>query len=766
MLRRIITIKNVGRFKNSTSVPNPELKRCTLLFGSNGYGKTTLCAILRSLQSGDGSHVGGRRSIGAQHSPEIDLLFSTGNRTFRNGQWNATEAALSIFDGAFVAQNVHSGDVVDINHRRSLYRIIVGREGVALAEQEMVLADESRRTQADLTAAERALDAVVPQAVRPRNVRRDEFIALPAEIELDEKLRKQSRHLESLRQAAALRARPQLALLPVPDVPHNIAELLASTTENVDAAAETRLREHLARHDMQENGERWIADALPHINHDECPFCGRDGLEALPLIRSYRVVFAAEYRRILDDVTTGIESVTNLLGERSGARLQTLAAQNDAAAEFWIQHCDINRGALQLEEQAINQLESGHVVLHSLLERKARAPLTPFADQARINEAARAIGAARADIERYNAAVTVANVQIQGKKEAAAAVNLAAEEALLTRLRTTQRRYEQPVVDAVADYIRLKNAKEDIERRKANVRARLEAHAGRVVQPYEARINYFLERFNAGFKVTRTGHAYPGGAAASTYQILINNIGVELGDERTPPGQPSFKNTLSAGDRTTLALAFFLASLEREADLADRVVVFDDPFSSHDAFRRRQTVFEILKIAEQCRQVIVLSHDSHFLKLLWDKVAAPDRTAIQISSYGGAGSKIGQFDLEEACRGRANAELDDLLAFRATRRGDPREVIKKLRVVLETYFRMAYAGSFGPADNCGEILRKIREGGEQHPAHACYEHLERINDYTSDYHHGEDARGPEPPLDSDELAGFVNDTLRLVNALN
>jgi wobble nucleotide-excising tRNase len=36
----------------------------------------------------------------------------------------------------------------------------------------------------------------------------------------------------------------------------------------------------------------------------------------------------------------------------------------------------------------------------------------------------------------------------------------------------------------------------------------------------------------------------------------------------TPTSQPSFKNTLSAGDRTTLALAFFLAQAEQDQALA------------------------------------------------------------------------------------------------------------------------------------------------------------------------------------------------------
>ena len=91
---------------------------------------------MRSAQSGDGAIILGRQTLGATNPPEIDMLFSGGNRRFQNGTWSAVEPKISVFDGSFVAANVHSGDVVEVTHRRNLYRVIVGRDGVQLAEQE------------------------------------------------------------------------------------------------------------------------------------------------------------------------------------------------------------------------------------------------------------------------------------------------------------------------------------------------------------------------------------------------------------------------------------------------------------------------------------------------------------------------------------------------------------------------------------------------------------------------------------------------------
>jgi wobble nucleotide-excising tRNase len=208
----------------------------------------------------------------------------------------------------------------------------------------------------------------------------------------------------------------------------------------------------------------------------------------------------------------------------------------------------------------------------------------------------------------------------------------------------------------------------------------------------------------------------------SSYQLSISDNLVELGDSRTPIDRPSFKNTLSAGDRATLALAFFLAHLERESDLAERIVIFDDPVTSQDAFRRHQTIYEIMRVANACTQVVVLSHDANFLQQLWQKCPTDQRVAMQIIYHPATGSKLAAFDLDDACRGRARAELDDLLAFRATGAGNLREIIKKLRVVLETFFRLNFRAASRPKTILARSCKRSGQAGRDTPPPATTKH--------------------------------------------
>src|SRR2546427_706202 len=112
--------------------------------------------------------------------------------------------------------------------------------------------------------------------------------------------------------------------------------------------------------------------------------------------------------------------------------------------------------------------------------------------------------------------------------------------------------------------------KEQIEREKDSVRMKLDDYARGVMAQYEKTINRLLGEFMAGFRVTGTTQNYAGGAVSSSYKIVINETAVELGSAETAPDTPSFRNTLSSGDRSTLALAFFLAQLEHDPDKASR----------------------------------------------------------------------------------------------------------------------------------------------------------------------------------------------------
>jgi wobble nucleotide-excising tRNase len=759
VLKKIIAIRNVGRFRNSAATGNPQLARHTLITAANGYGKTTLCSVLRSLQTGDPAHVLGRKTLGVVDAPSIEILLDNEQARFDGTAWNATKPELAIFDGVFVAENVHSGEVVDIEHKRNLYRVIVGDAGVKLAAEDADLAAASRAKTSEIGTAGKAIQPHVPPGMTL-----GDFLVLPETADIATQIEAQARTVEALRQADTIRARPSLSEFPFPALPPDLEPLLSCTLDDIAQDAEALLVAHLSDHGMAADGGSWIASGLNHAD-ETCPFCGQD-IRGLPLIAAFRAVFSERYRALTVEIDAMKARVVQDMGDAVLARLETLAERNGGGIDFWRNYCDIGDPAPALPAGAADATRVLAAEALALLDSKAAAPLEKVLASEAFAAARNDHTAATAAVAAVNTAIRTVNAAIAQKKAETDAGDLKAAEATLIRLKAIQIRHQGDVADLCSNHTKLRGEKDAIEKRKETVRGQLDAHTNAVVRPYERRINDYLDAFNAGFTVTETKHAYPGGVATSSYQLVINNTAVDVGDSKTPADRPSFKNTLSAGDRTTLALAFFLAHLERDPAVAGKLVVFDDPFNSQDAFRRRQTVHEIMKVAGKCAQVIVLSHDATFLKQVWDKSPAAERVALTIADHRAQGSKIMPVDLDQACRGRTATDIDDLQTYLTTGAGSLLDIIRKMRVVLETYCRTTYPGSFLPADWLGDIVRKIREGGAAHPAQALYDELDQINDYTSQYHHGEDMADATPDqIDPRELTGYTRRTLKIVNAL-
>jgi hypothetical protein len=129
-------------------------------------------------------------------------------------------------------------------------------------------------------------------------------------------------------------------------------------------------------------------------------------------------------------------------------------------------------------------------------------------------------------------------------------------------------------------------------------------------------------------------------------------------------------------------------------------------------------------------------------------------------------SEIVQLDLEDPPKARVASDIIDLLYFYKTGLGRPRDLVTKMRFVIETYCTWTYPGFFGSNDTLSSIIEKIRNTGEQHPACALLDELDDIHDYSRDYLSCDDPTGDVTDvLDIKELTGFVRRTLKIVKAI-
>lgn len=614
MIRKFISIENVGKFRACKPTGDVELQPLTLIYAENGRGKTTLCDILRSLRSGHPGPIRGRATLGPTTIPAVNIRLDGTTATFNGKTWSTTLPVLRIFDSLFVHQNVYAGELVAHEQKRNLYRVIVGEKGVELATKVDALDSEVKTADAAIKTAKTPVSHFAPDSIAV-----DDYVALSEDPDIDTKIAAKGADLVALRRSDEISKKALLAQLTGSTLPTTLPTVLSKQLDDISDETEALVRTHINGHTAGAT-EPWLSTGIGFERDEKCPFCQQSTVGS-DLVAAYRAYFGATYAALKVEVAELRKSVEAFGTEASRLRLEQTIQSNAELAEFWRQFVSIEIPELDLAE-FFSSMEELRTLAIAAVDQKTGAILEATTLSAEFEAASVRFGLARSSESAYNASVTAANTLISVKRGETGAGNLVQEELTLVLLKATKRRHEAEPAAACQSYLDAKADKKKLEKEKDDAKTELDDHAGDLLGIFQKRINKLLEMVTAGFRLTNVAREYKGRSPRSTYQVLINDVAVELGDDKTPDSQPSFRNTLSAGDRSTLALAFFLAQLELDPELDKKVVVFDDPFTSQDLSRRTWTQQRICRIAKQAKQVIVLSHEPYFLRLVFNAVPA------------------------------------------------------------------------------------------------------------------------------------------------
>jgi wobble nucleotide-excising tRNase len=245
--------------------------------------------------------------------------------------------------------------------------------------------------------------------------------------------------------------------------------------------------------------------------------------------------------------------------------------------------------------------------------------------------------------------------------------------------------------------------------------------------------------------------------------VVINNTPVSVGGGSTAEGEPSFRNTLSSGDRNTLALGFFFASLDQNPDLADSIVVIDDPISSLDDHRSLTTVQEVRRLSDRAGQVIVLSHDKRFLCRIWNGADSTIRSALEIARDGN-GSTLRSWDVAQDSVTEHDRRYFRLREFVDSGSGgtDSRETARDIRPHLEAFLRVACPAQFPPGMLLGPFLelcrQRVGQPNEILDRDAAQE-LGELTEYANQFHHDTNPAWETEMINDTELRSFVEKAL-------
>lgn len=297
----------------------------SLIYAENARGKSTFCDILRSCQNNSPATILGRRRLSANGASEVELREDGGNLKFDGANWSAALPNLAIFDSTFVHQNVYAGDRIDHEHKRNLYRVIVGEQGVKLAQK-------VEKLDADIRDAAKEVNAKrdVLMAVLPRGTDLKKFVALAADPDVATKIAAIENEVRiaeaAAKRAAEIKAKGLLREIAVPTLPAGFETLLLENLPNLAEEAEKKLRAHLSAQTLGAT-ESWIQEGMAYQKDEVCPMCGQSTV-GLDLLKAYKAYFDKTYSDFKQRLAATQQNVIRAFGDKAGLAIQTSLGEN------------------------------------------------------------------------------------------------------------------------------------------------------------------------------------------------------------------------------------------------------------------------------------------------------------------------------------------------------------------------------------------------------------------------------------------------------
>lgn len=767
MITRLQLLRNVGQFDNVSTPATLDLKRLTLVYAENGRGKTTLAAILRSLGTGEALPITERLRLGAAHPQEVRIACAGGPQpaAFVKGAWDRTCPAVMVFDDVFVDRNVYSGLDVDPEHRQNLHDLILGAQGVTLARRVDDLATQIRNHNTEIRTKGNAISIADRHGMSI-----EDFCALPQQPNIDDAIRTAEQRLAALQQAGTVQSTAEFATLGLPAIDSTaLSNLLGRTVANLDAAAVAAVQEHFTV--LGNGAEAWVSTGIGHTSGGvdaapdaRCPFC-RQSLAGSTIFAHYRAYFGDAYRQLQADLASAQTTLENTMRGDTLAGFERQVKTAEERQRFWSAFCTVPAIGIDTTAAALAWQNVRDRLLAAFRTKRAD-PLVAVSLDADALAAVSAYATLATQVADKSRELIAANENIQRVKEATRAGNTQAADNDVKRLKAMKARHTPDNIRLCDAYTAAVRAKDQAETDKTTAQDALNTHRGTVFPAYQTSINSYLARFNAGFSLEQVQPQNTAGRPSCTYQLVVNAQRVPVASGKVAAGTPTFKNTMSAGDRNTLALAFFLSTLAQDAQRATRVVVMDDPVSSLDEHRCVATIQEVRGLVGQVAQVIVLSHSKSFLARIWQHADHAKTTSVTVTRDG-AGSTLAAWNVTDESVTEYDKRHARLREYATANTGNSREVAQSIRPVLEGYLRVGCPEYFPP----GTLLGHFRSVAQQRAAAGTpvmdatvLTELGQLVEYSNRFHHDTNPAWDTENINDGELAGFVRRALDFVRA--
>lgn len=689
MINKIERLYNIGNFENYDASGNVSLDKMTFIYADNGAGKTTLARVLQSLATSDGSIIARHKRIGSAGEPVVILSSDTSRHKFKNGSWDNPLPDVAVFDSHFVANNVYSGFEINSEHHKSLYQFVVGDAGVEVIKK-------IERVKNLITACNTEKNRLAQLiATATHDYDYEKVCALPQKPDVDNLIAEKDKELTLAKGQAQIKTQKLPEEIKIPAFTYDLDELKTILQLEVEGIGKDYL-DHVEKH-LKKLAETGLTDStgwvykgmkqLPKVMG--CPFCGQS-LDGVELVEGYNQYFSERYKDAANKAVELKKQYAKNNIDNFVLQLKTQYQQVETVMKYWMTVFN-NLPQVPFFDVDSLGLDEKYGILSSMIDEKAGNPIAPIR-----------LDALEGFDKAMTSLVTLCNTVNQYVRAVAAKITEAKKsirsveevEKELKVLKTYKDRYEQPLLGYCTQYDIQNHQAERLQQINRELQRQQKAASNALFSQYGTIINNYLSSvFDTPFQITDVKDGGFRGVSRRPnldYTLTFNGTPIDQGDGGQ--SNTSFKNVLSEGDKNTIAFSFFLSKLTTDPHLADKIVVFDDPLTSLDLNRRMATIEQLVKLYGECRQVIVLSHNVHFLIDLYERkrISSRESKTLRIVNRNGS-SSIEEYVIKSEWVDRYKKAIVTMKEF--VNDPDPAKqenAVNSIRMSLETFLKMKF----------------------------------------------------------------------------
>lgn len=772
MFTKIIKLENVKQWQHTGSKGGSEndFGKLNLIYGRNGAGKSTLTKILDLINKRDIAKIKKLAPLETEKEPLFNFMIKGNSITLATLD-QAPE--FHIFNQDFVDENLYSSNGVESSQLVNYYDFCLGK--VSVDKQKQI--DKLKSEITNLTNSMQPLEAKLKSQF---NKTIEQIKRIPRNDNVDTEIAKLNEKLIDQKSVNLYRQRKKLSLLSLVN-PTFDKSIFETSLDKISKEAQEKVTQHIKVH-FAKDDEDWIKDGLELVTDtNNCPFCAQS-LNDSPIFSFYSEFITDSYKQACDDFElkkySNFESKAYEIGIRLDDLVEIIASNIDLI-QIWSDRIEKLDLIIELKDLN-NAYKLFFNEVRDLITKKEKDILA-FVNFNKFDELLKSVYE-KANFTNYNDKISVFNQRVDAylitlSKDESQVINQKIAELKLSKLR-----FSNEVIFDLDCFSQDKKTKEAKTKSMNELRDLILEEQQILIEKHKDGINELLKKFNSMIRLSKFEKDNKGHRGASRISYGITFLDQEL--SILNHNEIIFDRVFSSGDKSTLALAFFLSKFKDE-NFEPSIIFFDDPMSSLDEHRRKATIQEIQYLVEREFQAFVLSHDPFFLSDIsklsaiskWAKCYEVETKLIDFDPLDPNSNKVCNSKLivrqnfDSYVLHSYYQEYYKLWDFvHAGKEEQKTEIARSLRPILEAYLRFLFPKTFTEDLWLGNMITMIRE--EKNVKSPLFDKNQRlaeiqsINEFSKIYHHADGFNTCIQGIDFSTLHGYAKDTLRFITGIN